>query len=55
MKDLNYSATRKSVKKFLITEEQNKSPTAHLEEGFKIDSGFWSDYGTELNAWLLKK
>ena len=59
MKDVNYGATRKSVKNLLTTEEQNKLPTAHLEEGFKVDSGFWSDYGTELNekfnAWLLKK
>jgi len=45
--------------KLLTAEEQAKLPTAHLDEGFKVDSGFWSDYGTELNekfnAWLLKK
>ena len=59
MKDVNYGPTRKSGTKLLTAEEQNKLPTAHLEEGFKVDSGFWSDYGTELNekfnAWLLKK
>jgi len=59
MKDVNYGPTRKSGTALLTAEEQNQLPTAHLDEGFKVDGVFWSDYGTELNekfnAWLLKK
>jgi putative spermidine/putrescine transport system substrate-binding protein len=59
MKDVNYGPTRKSGSALLTKAEQQNLPTAHLEEGFKVNGGFWSDYGTELNekfnAWLLKK
>ena len=59
MKDVNYGPTRKSSGKLLSEKEKSKLPSAHLKEGFKVNGGFWSDYGTELNekfnAWLLKK
>jgi len=58
MKDVNYGPTRKSATALLTKTEQNKLPTAHLDEGFKVNGEFWADYGTELNekfnAWLLK-
>ncbi|MDC0933715.1 ABC transporter substrate-binding protein [Arcobacteraceae bacterium] len=58
MKDVNYGPTRKSSSDLLTKEEQNKLPTAHLDEGFKVNGEFWADFGTELNekfnAWLLK-
>ncbi|MGK0256085.1 MAG: putative spermidine/putrescine transport system substrate-binding protein [Arcobacteraceae bacterium] len=58
MKDVNYGPTRKSSNALLTKAEQNKLPTAHLDEGFKVNGEFWADFGTELNekfnAWLLK-
>jgi putative spermidine/putrescine transport system substrate-binding protein len=59
MQDVNYGPTRKSATALLSKEVQNNLPTAHLDEGFKVNGTFWSDYGTELNekfnVWLLKK
>ena len=59
VKDINYGPTRKSSTNLVAKKVQQNLPTAHLDEGFKVNSAFWSDYGTELNeqfnAWLLKK
>ena len=59
MKDVNYGPTRASSSAQLSAETRAKLPSAHLEEGFKVNGGFWSDYSTELNekynSWLLKK
>jgi len=59
VKDINYGPTRKSSADLLTKQEREKLPTTHTEQGFKVDTLFWSDYSTELNekfnAWLLKK
>ena len=58
MKDVNYGPTRKSSAGLLTVKDKSHLPSAHLDAGFKVDAGFWSDYSTELNekfqAWLLR-
>lgn len=58
MKDVNYGPTRASAAALLTDAERANLPSAYLDKGFKVDSGFWADYKTELNerfnAWLLQ-
>jgi putative spermidine/putrescine transport system substrate-binding protein len=58
MQDVNYGPTRASSGTYIPKDKLSELPSAHLDEGFKVDGGFWSDYSTELNekynSWLLK-
>ena len=58
MQDVNYGPTRASSSAYIPESKRNKLPSAHLDEGFKVNGIFWSDYATELNekynSWLLR-
>ena len=58
VQEVNYGPTRASASALISKAKQQKLPSAHLDEGFKVSGGFWSDYSTELNekynSWLLK-
>ena len=49
MQDVNYGPTRASSSAYIPESKRNKLPSAHLDEGFKVNGIFWSDYATELN------
>ncbi len=59
MQDVAYGPSRKSAMALVDPAIAPDLPTAHIDEGLKVDSLFWADYGETLgekfNQWLLAK
>lgn len=58
MENVAYGPTRKSSAPYINPDVVNDLPSAHFDEGYKVDGGFWADYGASLserfNAWILE-
>lgn len=57
MQDVAYGPSRKSAMALVDPEIAKHLPTMHIDEGMRVDSLFWADYGETLgekfNQWLL--
>lgn len=58
MENVAYGPTRKSSAPYVSKDVLNDLPSAHFDEGYRVDGGFWADYGASLserfNAWILQ-
>ncbi len=58
MEDVAYGPTRRSSQPLLSPGIADELPTAHVDEGIKVDGIFWADFGESLgekfNEWLLQ-
>ena len=58
MQDVAYGPSRRSGAALVDPRINSELPTAHIEEGIKVDGIFWADYGETLgerfNEWLLQ-
>ena len=59
MQEVAYGPSRKSAMPLVDPEIAKHLPTAHIDEGVKVDGLFWADYGETLgekfNEWLLSQ
>jgi putative spermidine/putrescine transport system substrate-binding protein len=57
MQDVAYGPTRRSAAQLVDPNVRDELPTAHIDEGLKVDSAFWADFGEgleeEFSRWLL--
>jgi len=57
MQDVAYGPARRSAAQLVDPNVRDELPTAHIDEGLKVDSAFWADFGEDLeqafNQWLL--
>ncbi len=57
MQDVAYGPTRRSAAQLVDPNVREELPTAHIDEGLKVDSAFWADFGEgleeEFSRWLL--
>jgi putative spermidine/putrescine transport system substrate-binding protein len=59
MQEVAYGPSRKSAMALVDPAIGNDLPTAHIDEGIRVDGLFWADYGETLgekfNQWLLSE
>ncbi|MCY3701842.1 MAG: ABC transporter substrate-binding protein [Rhodospirillales bacterium] len=57
MQDVAYGPTRRSAAQLVDPKVRDELPTAHIDDGLKVESAFWADFGEgleeEFSRWLL--